>query len=441
MKRLALALLLSAALASSVEASDVLDIYNQALASDAALASAKAAYQAGLEKLPQGRAQLLPSVNLNAYSTWNQLDIRYRGPSSFPGGQLGYNTNGVALSLSQPIYRPQNWALYEEGKLQSAQAEMQYIAAQQDLILRVAQAYFDVLLAQDAVAVAKAQKQAIAEQLAQAKMSFEVGTATITDTHEAQARYDLSNAAEIAALNDLELKQWALEKIIGTLPQSLAALSTSMPLQGPEPSDMTKWVEAAQQNNLQVQVQRAAVEIANQEVARNRGGHLPTLDLVANYSDTGATASTNLGVGNDTKATTIGLQLNLPLYQGGAISSRVREAVANQERARQDLEQTVRQTALTTREAYFGVTSGISQVKALEQALVSSQSSLDSTKLGLEVGVRTNVDVLNAQQQLYSTKSDLYKARYNYLLNRLRLKSAAGTLAEDDLQQVNQWLK
>ncbi|BCB25341.1 outer membrane protein [Sulfurimicrobium lacus] len=440
MKRLASALLLSAAFASFAEASDLMDIYSQALTSDSALASAKAAYQAGQEKLPQGRALLLPSVNLSANSTWNKTDIQYRGPSSFAGGQRDYNSNGATLSLSQPIYRPQNWALYQEGKLQSAQAEIQYTTAQQDLILRVAQAYFDALLAQDAVALAKAQLQSISEQLAQAKMNFEVGTATITDTHEAQARYDLGTASEIAALNSLELKQRALERIIGKLPQSLAVLATSMPLQGPEPADMTKWVEAAEQNNLQVQIQRAAVEIANQEVARNRGGHHPTLDLVASYSDTGATGS-SFGVGNDTKASAIGLQLNLPLYQGGAISSRVREAVANQEKARQDLEQTVRQTALTTREAYFGVTSGISQVKALEQALVSSQSSLDSTKLGLEVGVRTNVDVLNAQQQLYSTKSELYKARYNYLLSRLRLKSAAGTLAEDDLQQVNRWLK
>jgi len=440
MKLFALALLISATFASSADASNLMDIYHQALTSDAALASAKAAYQAGLEKLPQGRAQLLPNVNLSANSTWNQMDIQYRGPSSFSGGQLNYNSNGATLSLSQPIYRRQNWALYEEGKLQGAQAEMQYATAQQDLILRVAQAYFDALLAQDAVALAKAQNQAISEQLAQAKMNFEVGTATITDTHEAQARYDLGNASEIAARNDLELKLRALEKIIGKLPQSLAALVTSMPLQGPEPTDMAMWVEAAQQNNLQVQVQRAAVEIANQEVARNRGGHHPTLDLVASYSDTGATGS-NFGVGNDTKATAIGLQLNLPLYQGGATSSRVREAVANQEKARQDLEQTVRQIALTTREAYFGVTSGISQVKALEQALISSQSSLDSTKLGLEVGVRTNVDLLNAQQQLYSTKRDLYMARYSYLLSRLKLKSAAGTLAEDDLQQVNQWLK
>ncbi len=441
MKRLALTLLIGAIFAPSANAANLMDIYREAQASDAALASAQAAYQAGQEKLPQGRAQLLPSVNLSANSTWNQMDIQYRGHTTLPTGSLGYNSNGAVLSLSQPVYRRQNWALYEEGRLQAAQAEIQYAAARQDLILRVAQAYFDVLLAQDTVALARAQKQAIAEQLAQAKMNFEVGTATITDTHEAQARYDLGNASEIAALNDLELKQWALEKIIGRLPQSLAALAAGMPLQGPEPDDMAKWVEAAQQNNLQVQVQRAAVEIASQEVARNRGGHHPTLDLVASYGDTGATGSSNIGIGNDIKAATIGLQLNLPLYQGGATSSRIREAVANQEKARQDLEQTVRQTALSTREAYFGVTSGISQVTALEQALISSQSSLDSTRLGLEVGVRTNVDVLNAQQQLYSTKRDLYKARYSYLLSRLRLKSAAGTLAEDDLQQVDQWLK
>ena len=440
MKRFTLALLISASFASSADAANLMDIYREALTSDAALASAKAAYQAGQEKLPQGRALLLPSVNLSANSTWNQMDIQYRGPSSFPGGQRDYNSNGATLALSQPLYRRQNWAQYEQGKLLATQAEMQYASAQQDLILRVAQAYFDTLLAQDAAALAGAQKQAISEQLAQAKMNFEVGTATITDSHEAQARYDLGNASEIAALNDLEMKQRALEKIIGKLPQSLVALATSMPLQGPEPADMAKWVEAAEQNNLQVQVQRAAVEIANQEVARNRGGHHPTLDLVASYSDTGATGS-SFGVGNDTKATAIGLQLNLPLYQGGATSSRVREAVANQEKSRQDLEQTVRQTALSTREAYFGVTSGISQVKALEQALISSQSSLDSTKLGLEVGVRTNVDVLNAQQQLFSAKRDLYKARYSYLLSRLKLKSAAGSLAEDDLQQVNQWLK
>jgi len=437
MKRLTLALLISATFAASADAANLIDIYRDALTSDAALASAKAAYQAGQEKLPQGRAGLLPTLDLSANSSWNKETYESRtAPTST---DYRYNSNSTTLRLTQPIYRRQNWAQYEQGKLLAAQAEIQFAAAQQDLILRVAQAYFDVLLAQDAVALAQAQKQAISEQLAQAKMNFEVGTATITDSHEAQARYDLGNASEIAALNDLEMKYRALERIIGKLPQSLATLATSMPLQGPEPADMTKWVEAAEQNNLQVQIQRAAVEIANQEVARNRGGHHPTLDLVASHSDMGV-ANGRLG-GYDDKLTTLGLQFNLPLYQGGATSSRVREAIANKEKARQDLEQAVRQTALTTREAYFGVTSGIAQINALEQALISTQSSLDSTKLGLEVGVRTNVDVLNAQQQLFSAKRDLYKARYSYLLSRLKLKSAAGALAEDDLQQVNQWLK
>lgn len=440
MKRLILISLVGAMLAPSAEAANLTEIYREALARDAALASAKAAYQAGQEKLPQGRALLLPTLNLGAGSTWNDTDIQYRGPSTFPGGQRGYNTSGATLSLTQPVYRRQNWAQYEQGKLQSAQAEMQYLAAQQDLILRVAQAYFDVLLAQDAAALAKAQKQAIAEQLALARTSFEVGTVTITDTHEAQARYDLANASEIAGLSDLEIKQRALEKIIGKLPDALAVLSSEMPLQSPEPSDMSKWVAAAEQGNLSVQIQRAGAEIAKQEVERNRGAHHPTLDLVASYSDTSSTGG-SFGVGNDTKTTAIGLQLNLPLYQGGGVSSRVREAVANQEKARQDLEQAMRQAALSTREAYLGVTSGMAQVKALEQALVSSQSSLDSTKLGLEVGVRTNVDVLNAQQQLFSAKRDLYRARYSYLLSRLRLKSAAGSLAEDDVAQINQWLK
>ncbi len=378
-----------------------------------------------------------PTLDLGASTIWNKEEIQTR--STGITTDYNYNSNGAKLTLMQPIYRRQNWAIYEQGKLQSAAAEIQYAAAQQGLILNVAQAYFDVLLAQDNVALAGTQKKAIQEQLDQAKMSFEVGTATITDTHEAQARFDLANASEIAALNELEIRQRALEKIIGKLPGPLATLATELSLQTPEPNDISKWVEAAEQDNLLVQAKRISAEIANQEVERNRGGHHPTLDLVATYGDSGLSGG-RFGA-YDTKATTIGLQLGLPLYQGGATSSRVREAVANQEKARQDLTLEVRQSALSTREAYLGVTSGAAQIRALEQALVSSQSSLDSTRLGLEVGVRTNVDVLNAQQQLFSAKRDLYKARYTYLVSRLKLKSAAGTLAEGDLQQVNQWLK
>lgn len=437
MKRLALALLITASFTPGVEAANLMDLYRDALANDAALASARAAYQAGQEKLPQGRALLLPTLDLGASTIWNKEEIQAR--ASGITTDYNYNSNGAKLTLMQPIYRRQNWAAYEQGKLQSAAAEIQYAAAQQGLILSVAQAYFDALLAQDNVALAGAQKKAIQEQLEQAKTSFEVGTATITDTHEAQARFDLANASEIAALNELEIRQRALEKIIGKLPGPLATLAADLSLQAPEPNDISKWVEAAEQDNLLVQAKRISAEIANQEVERNRGGHHPTLDLVATYADTGLSGG-RFGA-YDAKAATIGLQLGFPLYQGGATSSRVREAVAHQEKARQDLTLEVRQSALSTREAYLGVTSGAAQVKALEQALVSSQSSLDSTRLGLEVGVRTNVDVLNAQQQLFSAKRDLYKARYAYLVSRLKLKSAAGTLAEDDLQQVNQWLK
>jgi outer membrane protein len=266
-----------------------------------------------------------------------------------------------------------------------------------------------------------------------------VGTATIVDTHEAQARYDLATSQEITALNDLEVKKRALQVIIGKEPEPLVVLGEKLPLLYPEPNDMTKWVESAEQQSPTLLGQRAALEIANQEVERNRAGHYPTLDLVASYADSD-NSNLSFGIGGEIKSSAVGLQLNLPLYQGGAVSSRVRQAIALQEKARQDLEQTDRQVALQTRQSFLGVTSGVAQVKALEQALVSSQSSLDSTKLGQEVGVRTNVDVLNAQQQLYSARRDLFQARYNYIISQLQLRAAVGTLSEADLEQVNRWL-
>ena len=289
------------------------------------------------------------------------------------------------------------------------------------------------------MAFSGSQKAAISEQLAQAKRNFEVGTSTITDTHEAQARFDLTTAQEIAAQNDLEIKRSALQRVIGTTPDQLSPLSGTLPLTVPEPNNVEQWIANAEQKNYQLRIQEAAVEIATQEVERNRAGHYPTLDMVATYGDNSASGGA-FNVGSDTKSKTIGLQLNLPIYQGGAVNSKVREALANQEKSRQDLEDTKRQIALQTRQAFLGVTSGSAQVRALEQALVSNQSSLDSTKLGFEVGVRTSVDVLNAQQQLFSAKRDLAQARYNYIQNQLKLRASVGSLAEPDLEQVNQWL-
>lgn len=429
MKQISLVLL--AVIASPMlHAANLVEIYREAQQQDAAYASARAAYEAGLEKLPQGRALLLPSVNLGANTTWNEVES--------PALNRQYNSNGYNLSLTQPIYRKQNFAQYEQSKSQVSQAESQFAIARQDLIIRVAQAYFDVLLAQDNVALAGAQKAAISEQLEMAKRNFEVGTATIVDSHEAQSRYDLSNSQEIAAQNDLEIKRRALQLIISKIPDQLAALGDKLPLILPEPNDMSKWAEQAEQQSPQVQIQRAALEIATQEVERNRAGHYPTLDLVASHGRNSSSSTFTLG--QTITSQSIGLQLNLPIYQGGSVSSKVREALANQEKARQDLEQSSRQTVLQTRQAFLGVTSGMAQVKALEQALISSQSSLDSTRLGQEVGVRTNVDVLNAQQQFYTAKRDLSQARYNYILSQLKLKSAVGTLREEDLEQVNRWL-
>ena len=434
------AFLFAVAPAAQTYASDLIDIYKEARGSDAVYAAARAAWSAAQEKLPQGLAGLLPQASLSASTQYNDREIRFRSPGTADAaGQ--FNSNAVTLSLTQPLFRPQSVTQYEQAKTQLTQADAQFALAAQELMVRVAQAYFDVLLAQDNVALAQAQKAAIAEQLAQAKRNFEVGTATITDQHDAQARFDLTGSQEIAALNDLEIKRRTLEQLIGKAAPGLSLLGKGWVLTLPQPNHMDAWVRDAHQSNLQLQVSRAGLSFATQEVTRNRGGHLPTLDAVATYSEAGSGSGIQGGSGTDTTSKVIGLQLALPLYQGGLTRSRIREALANEERARQDVENARRSAELATRQAFLGVANGMAQVKALQAALVSSQSSLDSTRLGLEVGVRTQVDVLNAQQQLFSTRRDLAQATYTYILSLLRLKAAVGRLAEDDLAQINAWLE
>lgn len=421
-------------------AADLLDIYRAALTSDPVYSAARASWQAGQEKLPQGRAGLLPQASLSASTQYNDRDLNSRDPTQ-PGSQTQYNSNSASVSITQPIYRRQNWVAYDQGKTQVALADAQLASAAQDLILRVAQAYFDVLLARDTVAFAESQKTAIGQQLEQARRNFEVGNATITDTHEAQARYDLVTAQEIAARNDLEVKNRALEQLIGRAAPALAVLGPRFSPLPPDPSSMEAWVEQARTVGLQVRIAQENLAFFSQDVKRNRGAHHPTLDAFATATESSSGSGVQGGAGTETSTKVIGLQLAIPLYQGGIVNSRVREALANEDKARQDLENAVRSAELAARQGYLGVTSGIAQVRALEAALVSNQSSLDSTRLGQEVGVRTQVDVLNAQQQLFSARRDLAQARYNYILSLLRLTAAAGKLTEADLQRVNAWLE
>lgn len=443
MKKLLPFILATTFAASSADAADLLGVYRDAVGYDAQIAAARAALNAGRERMPQGRAALLPTVGLSANTLWNDYDTLTRATPSAEVSRK-FNTSGWSLNLSQPLFRWQNWTTYKQSELAVVQAEAQYGVARQDLIVRVAQAYFDVLLAQENLATAQAQKTAIAEQLASAKRNFEVGTATITDTHEAQARYDLTTAQEIAANNDLLVKQQVMRTIIGKEPEALKNLKNGLQISRPQPDDIAKWVESAEQNSLPVQLSQAGLEIANREVEKQRAGHFPTLDLVAGRglsSQTSGTFGAAVIPGSDTRTTTIGLQLAIPIFAGGATASRDREAVALREKSIADLENARRSSALAARQAYLGVTSGLAQVKALEQAQISSQSALDSNKLGYEVGVRINIDVLNAQQQLYSTRRDLVRARLETLAAQLKLKSAAGTLAEEDVAAVNSLLE
>ena len=436
-KMLAMALLLGAG--QSAFAADLLSLYRDAQIQDATYAGAKAQYIGAQEKLPQARALLLPSINFSAGTHYNDVNTDY--PSNiFPSGRQDFYDYNYGVNLTQPIFRRQNTATFEQAKVQVKQAETQLSAASQDLMTRVAQGYFDVLLARANLSTIRSQKTAVAEQLEQAKRNFVVGTATITDSREAQARYDLVVAQELVGENDLEVKGRALEQIVGKPVGKLAGLSTPVTLNPPEPADMAAWVDQAYQSSLQVAFAQQSLEIAAQEIKKADAGHYPTLDAIGSLTDNYANGSAQ-GIASDIKALVVGVQLNVPLYQGGGISSRVREAVAGQERARQDLEGARRNVALQTRTAFLGVTSGLGQIKALRQAVESTKLQLESTKLGQEVGVRTAVDVLNAEQQLAAAQRDLAQALFNTIVNQLKLKAAVGKLAEADLADVNILLK
>jgi len=431
-----LSLLLGALFAAAPAFSaDILQVYREALSNDAQYAAARATAEAGREKLPQGLAGLLPTIGATANTMWN--DNKY-SLNNDPAVNKSYNTNAYNVNLTQPLFRWQNYVQYGQAKLQVVQAEAVFAQAAQDLVLRVAQAYFDVLYAQESLTAVRANKQAIAQQLEQAKKNFEVGTATITDSQEAQSRFDLASAQEIAAESDLEVKRYALRVIVGKDFGELNRLKPQAELKPPQPASMDKWVDAAETDSFTVQAQQAAAEVAAKEVERTRAGHYPTLDAVANYGKSNSATSTlstddRLG----TTSRNIGLQLTIPIFQGGYVNSKTREAVANRSAAEAAVDGAKRSAALGAQQSFLGVVNGLAQIRALDAALISSTSALESNKLGYEVGVRINIDVLNAENQVYVTKRDLAKARFDTLLAQLKLKAAVGSLGEADLEQIN----
>ncbi|WCM90665.1 TolC family outer membrane protein [Acidovorax sp. NCPPB 3576] len=429
-----LSLAVAAALASfGAQAQSLSQLVEMARSYDAPFQAAKAQYDAAGSRAEQARAGLLPSAGLSAGANYANTEVNR------PPVDLSAPSQSVGLTASQPLYRPANRITFEQGQrgIDIARAQLEGVA--QDLIVRVSQAYFDVLAARDTLTFVQAQKAAVAEQLASAKRNFEVGTSTVTDSREAQARFDLVVAQEIAADNDLRVKQLALDQVVGrtgVAPQPLA-----QPVQLPEviPADVGTWVRSAEELQPQVRQAAIALDVARLETKKAETGHLPTVDLQAGYSVSRNPKGTPTipNVNSRTNNATVGVQLTLPLFAGFSVQNRVKETLSLEDKALADLDNARRTVAQATRAAFYGVQSGQGQVRALEAAEASSQSALEANQLGYQVGVRINIDVLNSQSQLYQTKRDLAQARYNVLLGALKLRQAAGTLSQDDLLAID----
>ncbi|MBV8678902.1 MAG: TolC family outer membrane protein [Aquitalea sp.] len=387
-------------------------------------AATRADLDAGREQAVQGRAQLLPQVGLTgSYSHTNPTQ---------PAGQATYDSSGYGVQLTQPLFDISKYTAYQKGKIASQQADTSFSAAEQQLIVDTARAYFDVLLADDTLAATRASKKAYQTQLEQARTAFELGTATIIDTHEAQAGFDAATAKEIVALSQQDISRNNLHRLTGLDSMAIQPLREQLP---PPPSAaLQDWQNRAADNSLAVQAAEQALAYAKQTVAEKRGNRLPVVALNAGYNDNRTNQPNALPV---TRGSSIGVTVSLPLYAGGGIDSQIREALAKEEAARERLESARRQMKEDVRKAWLGVTNGAALVKAQQQLLVSAKSKVDSTKLGKEVGIRTNLDVLQAEQSYYDAITSLATAKYDYLTARLQLGQVAGILDSGLLQEVN----
>lgn len=420
----------------SAHAEDLLAVYRLAQHNDPTFEAAQYSLEAAQQKIPQARAGLLPVLSANGNDNATRAESTFTG---IPTVNRNVRAWTWTIQLTQPLIHVQNLYAYSESKFLVEQAQAQFEQAEQDLILRVAQAYFDVLGAQQSIAVAEGQVRATSEQLALVKHGFQAGTYAVTDVDEAQSRFDLARSQRVAALNELANKRAELEKIVGPEPELLDTLQPTVATPRLLPDDVTAWIDQARTNNPAVRAQIAALSAAQAGVRKYRAAYLPTLDLVA--SKNANSSSGSLTTPNDfaTRANSeqIGVQLAIPLFEGGATHSHVVEAIANMNKAAAELEVARRQAATDAKQAYTAIMNGLAQIEALDSAVLSSHEAVKGNQAGFKLGVHMNIDVLNAEQQLFTAQRDLNKARYDTLLQGLKLKAAAGILAEADILTFN----
>ncbi|HIZ50824.1 MAG TPA: TolC family outer membrane protein [Candidatus Pseudomonas excrementavium] len=422
--------------------SDLLTIYQEALLNSADLAAAEADALARQEALPQARAQLLPNIGLGAGAARERVDVEGLGSDS-------YSTHYYQASLTQPLFRADRWFNYQASKSLSEQARVEFSATQQQLILDVALAYFNVLRASDNLATARAEEAAFERQLEQARERFEVGLSARTDVLEALAGFDTARATRITAATNLDVSYQALTRLTNRDHTDLLGMSHNLPILAPVPADMQEWVETAAAQNLSLQASRLAIDAAGDTLRSSKAGYAPTVDAFVRYNDSYGGARLGgvgagiggVGAGGDTELTQFGVEMTLPLFTGGGTTSRVRESNFRLTQAEQTSEAELRRIVERTRNLFRTVTSSVEEVEARRQSIISSKAAVDATQAGYEVGTRNVVDVLDAQRNLYRAVRDYNDARYNYIVDNLNLKQAAGTLSPQDLEDLSTWLK
>ncbi|MDN6855682.1 TolC family outer membrane protein [Pseudomonas sp. CAN2814] len=422
---------------------DLISVYKDAVDNNADLAAAQADYMARKEAVPQARSGLLPQINAGAStgSTRTSLDT--------PSATLNRNTQLVQATLSQPLFRADRWFQLKAAENTTEQAQLEFSATQQQLILQTAQTYFGVLRAQDNLAASKAEEAAFKRQLDQSNERFDVGLSDKTDVLESQAGYDTARANRIVAERQVDDAFQALVTLTNREYSSIEGILHSLPVVAPIPNDAKAWVDTSVQQNLRLQASNYAVDAAEETLRQRKAGHLPTVDAVAQYQkgDNDALGFANTGVpgephyGKYVDQSTIGLQLNVPIYSGGLTSSQVREAYQRLNQSEQLRESQRRQVVQDARNQHRAVNTDVEQVKARRQAIISNQSSLEATEIGYQVGTRNIVDVLDAQRSLYNSVRDYNNTRYDYILDNLSLKQTAGTLAPTDLEALGAYLK